>query len=1284
MSLLLFFASFTSSISQYWWPAQTTHPFPLIIPRSLGARFWLGGLFKIGSDASQFVGPVFLSFLLEAMQNCEPVWKGYMYATCIFVGLMLGVLCEGHYFQNVMRVGFRIRSTLVAAVFRKSLCLTQAGRKAFTAGKITNIMTTDVNALQQICQHAHALWSAPIRIVVAISILYRELGIASVFASIVLLGMFPVQAYIIRWLRNLRKEGLQLTDKRIGLMNEFLSAMDIVKCYAWEKSVKAKVLNVRDDEISWFRKAQLLAAVNSFFVNAVPVLVTVVAFGSYTMLGGILTPAKAFTSLSLFAVLRFPLFMFPTLVTAAINANVSLRRLQELLLAEEHMLQENPPLESGVPAISIKNGTFSWEPNAGHPTLSNINLEIEVGSLVAIVGSTGEGKTSIVSAFLGEIPAISGSQATLRGKVAYVPQVSWIFNATVRDNILFGSSYDPERYNRAIHASALRQDLTLFPSGDLTEIGERGVNISGGQKQRVSIARAIYANADVFLFDDPLSALDMHVAHEVFDRCLRQELRGKTRVLVTNQLHFLSHVDKIVLVHQGEIKEQGTYDELLTGGSLFKELMEKAGMTENTVSKDADARAETKDVDGAMERDMEIELAPSLKLRLSSKNETKERVKEKSSKALLIKEEERETGLISCKVLSRYMMALGGAWVIGVLFLCYVMVEVMRLSTSGWLSIWTDRTRPKSHGPLYYLYVYAVLSFCQIFITLGNSLWLVFSSLAAAQRLHNGMLEAMLRAPMSFFHSNPIGRIINRFAKDTGDIDQDVAVSAGMVLTSIFQLISTFLLIGFVNTISLWAILPLLVAFYYAYVYFQSTAREVKRLDSITRSPVYAQFGEALNGLASIRAYKVYDRIAKMNGNTMDTNSRFTLVNISSYRWLSMRLQFLGALMIWIVGTLAVLGNAKASDPAAFAPLMGLLLSYAFSITQLMTNALRLASTAENSLNAVERVGNYIDVTPEAPLVIEDHRPPPGWPSAGVIEFKNVVMRYRPELPPVLHGLSVEIRSMEKVGIVGRTGAGKSSMINTLFRIVEVEQGHILIDGLDIGKMGLSDLRENLGIIPQTPVLFSGSIRFNLDPFSEHSDADLWESLDRAHLKDVVQRNSLGLEAEVSEGGENYSVGQRQLLSLARALLRKSKVLVLDEATAAVDVGTDALIQKTVREEFKPYTMLTIAHRLNTIIDSDRILVLDAGRVIEMDTPQQLLLKQDGIFSSMVQSTGAANSQYLYQIVMSNFDTEIEKEVCNGHEENMASDDSHDHEQKVARKGWMIHETALVKTQKEP
>ncbi|KAF3782031.1 ABC transporter C family member 2 [Nymphaea thermarum] len=414
----------------------------------------------------------------------------------------------------------------------------------------------------------------------------------------------------------------------------------------------------------------------------------------------------------------------------------------------------------------------------------------------------------------------------------------------------------------------------------------------------------------------------------------------------------------------------------------------------------------------------------------------------------------------------------------------------------------------------------------------------------------------------------------------------------------------------------------------------QSTAREVKRLDSITRSPVYAQFGEALNGLSTIRAYKAYDRMAKINGKSMDNNVRFTLVNMSANRWVSIRLETLGGLMIWLTATFAVMQNQRASNQQAFASSMGLLLTYALNITSLLTSVLRLASMAENSLNAVERVGTYIDLPSEAPSVVESNRPPPGWPALGTIKFEDVVLRYRPELPPVLHGLSFTVLQSEKVGIVGRTGAGKSSMLNALFRIVELEQGRIYIDEYDVAKFGLEDLRKTLGIIPQSPVLFSGTVRFNLDPFNEHNDADLWESLERAHLKDVIRRNPLGLDAEVSEAGENFSVGQRQLLSLARALLRRSKILVLDEATAAVDVGTDALIQKTIREEFRSCTMLIIAHRLNTIIDCDRVLLLNAGQVLEFDTPENLLSNESSAFSKMVQSTGAANAQYLKSIVL--------------------------------------------------
>ncbi|KAJ7552374.1 hypothetical protein O6H91_06G052700 [Diphasiastrum complanatum] len=636
---------------QRCWVAESTKTRPRLLRalnNSLGSRFWLGGIFKIGNDLSQFVGPVFLGFLLQSMQNGEPVWKGYIYAASIFLGVVVGVLCEGQYFQNVMRTGFRIRSTLVAAVFRKSLRLTHVGRQGFTAGKITNLMTSDAEALQQICQQLHGIWSAPFRIIAAIYLLYMQLGPASLVGASVLLLMFPAQTFVISKSQKLTKEGLLRTDKRIGLMNEILSAVDIVKCYAWENSFKSKVLGIRTDELGWYRSAQLLSAVNSFFLNSIPILVTVIAFGVFTLLGGDLTPAKAFTSLSLFAVLRFPLFMFPSLITQVVNANVSLKRLEDLLLADERILLPNPPLQPGLPAISIRDGNFSWDPKAKRATLVNITFHVPVGSFVAIVGGTGQGKTSVISAILGEIPAIADSEATIRGSAAYVPQVSWIFNATVRDNILFGAPFDPVRYNRAIEVSALSHDLQQLPGGDLTEIGERGVNLSGGQKQRVSIARAVYANADVYLFDDPLSALDSHVARQVFDSCLHGELQEKTRLLVTNQLHFLSQVDKVLFVHEGEIKEQGTFEELMENGPLFKQLMENAGSMEDSIEEDIN------DAQKPLEADIEstengevtkITKALSIKRKPSSKKE---------KKSVLVKQEERETGIVSSKVLRRY------------------------------------------------------------------------------------------------------------------------------------------------------------------------------------------------------------------------------------------------------------------------------------------------------------------------------------------------------------------------------------------------------------------------------------------------------------------------------------------------------------------------------------------------------------------------------------------------------------------------------------------------------
>ncbi|KAK7259662.1 hypothetical protein RIF29_25275 [Crotalaria pallida] len=1204
--------------------SQSSNPWLLrALNNSLGKRFWWGGIYKIGNDLSQFVGPILLNHLLTAMQNGDPSWIGYIYAFSIFVGVSLGVLCEAQYFQNVMRVGFQLRSTLVAAIFRKSLRLTNEGRKKFASGKLMNMITTDANALQQICQQLHGLWSAPFRITIAMVLLYQQLGVASLIGSLLLVLIIPLQTHVIAKMRKLTKEGLQQTDKRVGLMNEILSAMDTVKCYAWETSFQSRVQSIRHDELSWFCKAQLLYALNSFILNSIPVLVTVTSFGMFTLLGGELTPARAFTSLSLFAVLRFPLNMLPNLLSQVANANVSLQRLEELFMAEERNLKQNPPIVPGLPAISIKDGFFSWDPEAEKPTLSNINIEIPIGSLVAIVGGTGEGKTSLISAMIGELPPIADGNATIRGTVAYVPQISWIYNATVRENILFGSEFEYERYWKAIDVTSLEHDLNLLPGRDFTEIGERGVNISGGQKQRVSLARAVYSNSDVYIFDDPLSALDAHIAQEVFRNCIKEGLQGKTRVLVTNQLHFLPQVDKIILVNEGMIKEHGTFEELSKSGLLFQKLMENAGKMEQQTDNNEDRDNHDKSNVLRLSNDAIVELP---------KDENYEK-KGKLRKSVLIKQEERETGVVSWKVLMRYLSALGGLWVVFLLFACYVLTEILRVSSSTWLSVWTDQDPSADYEPGYFLSIYALLSFGQVAVALANSYWLIISSFVAAKRLHDAMLDKILRAPMVFFQTNPVGRIINRFAKDMGDIDTNVINLINMFLGQVWQLLSTFVLIGTVSTISLWAIMPLVIFFYAAYIYYQSTAREVKRLDSITRSPVYAHFGESLNGLSSIRAYKAYERMAHINGKFMDNNIRFTLVNISSNRWLTTRLESLGGLTIWLIATFAVLQNGRAENQAVFASTMGLLLSYTLNITTLLSGVLRQASRAENSFNSVERVATYIDLETEAPGIIETNRPPPGWPTSGSIEFEDVVLRYRPELPPVLHGLSFTVPPTEKVGIVGRTGAGKSSMLNALFRLVELQKGRIIIDGCDISKFGLADLRKVLTIIPQSPVLFSGTVRFNLDPFNEHNDADLWEALERAYLKDVIRRNPFGLDAQVSEGGDNFSVGQRQLLSLARALLRRSKVLVLDEATAAVDVRTDALIQKTIRQEFHSCTMLIIAHRLNTIIDCNRILLLDSGRVLEYSTPEELLLNEGSAFYKMVQSTGPENAKYLCGLV---------------------------------------------------
>ncbi|KAL3160420.1 hypothetical protein ABBQ32_010743 [Trebouxia sp. C0010 RCD-2024] len=1211
--------------------------------------------FKLVNDVSQFVGPTFLNLLLGVVSSGQPSSVGYTYAVLMLTLLIIGTAADNQHFQRVMRGGFRLRAMLVHEVFDKVLYLTPSARAQFSSGRIFNLVTTDAETLQMLFQNILGVISSPARIIGSMAMLYVQLGPSSLVALAVLILMMPAQAVLVRISARLLKKTLLRTDERAKLEGELLDGIDVVKCMTWENPFWDRIQKVRQTELDILWKSFRVATFNSFLLNAIPTFVSVATFTTYVLLGNKLTAAKAFTSLSLFSILRMPLFQLPQLISQLVNAQVAITRLREFLAAaEQHTMPETEPAEPGEKALHLQ-GDFTWEESA-EPSLTNLDAEVKSGELMVVVGPTGSGKSSLLGAALGLMQQVSGEPVNLRGKVAYVPQSAFIYNASVRDNILFGLPFQQERYDQAIAAAAVRPDLDNMAAGDRTEMGERGINLSGGQKQRISIARAVYSDADVYLFDDPLSALDAKVAREVYNTCLMGVLKEKTRVLVTNQLQFVSGANSVVYMQDGQIRERGSYEELMKSDKGFAQLMSSAEVEQeekddehpgdDAIDEDAGPSSGAAPSSPAANGIAEGKPAVKQAAEKTPKQGQAEagaagegRVQGNGKGGNLTELESRATGKVSLKMLMVYVNAMGGKLRFSILMSWFLLVELCRVGTTVWLSFWTgiaDNPGGAPHGSLWYLAIYAGISATQIVFQLSSTLLLKILSLAAARTMHNNMLKSLLRAPLSFFHVTPTGRIINRLTKDTSDVDKNLADFAAFFLRSCLQLTSTIILVGVTTPFALPFLVPILLLFYFLYQYFQASVREVKRLDSISRSPVYSSIGEAINGLPTIRAYRAEERLSTRNCNLVDNSVVMSLINQSMNRWLSVRLETLGALAAFSAAVLAIESRGAASQ-------MGLTLSYALQITTLTSMTVRLASVAENAFNAVERIAEYSRLKEEAPAVIQNSAPA-DWPSAGKIEFKGVKMRYRPGLPLVLKGLDVCIEAGTTCGVVGRTGAGKTSVINTIFRLMELDQGAINIDGLDIAKLGLAQLRNSMAIIPQVPVLFTGTMRSNLDPFERHSDLDIWAALRRAHLARVVESNPMGLEMTLSEGGAPLSAGQKQLVALARALLRNSKILILDEATANVDVETDALIQKTVREEFRNRTIVAIAHRLHTIIDCDMVLVMDNGLAAEWGRPATLLDNPNGTFTSMVRETGHAAEQFLRSVAAGQADNLTERD----------------------------------------
>uniref|UniRef100_A0A8B9RNE8 Multidrug resistance-associated protein 1 n=1 Tax=Astyanax mexicanus TaxID=7994 RepID=A0A8B9RNE8_ASTMX len=1188
----------------------------LALCRTFGPYFLVSSIYKIIHDVLMFVGPEILRLLIQFVNDSDaPSWHGYFYTALLFVCTCFQTLILQKYFHVCFVTGMRLRTAIVGAVYRKALVITNAARRTSTVGEIVNLMSVDAQRFMDLITYINMIWSAPLQVILALYFLWQNLGPSVLAGVAVMVLMVPVNAVIAMKTKTYQVAQMKSKDNRIKLMNEVLNGIKVLKLYAWELAFKDKVSTIRESELRVLKKAAYLGAISTFTWVCAPFLVALSTFAVYVLVDehNVLDAQKAFVSLALFNILRFPLNMLPMVISSMVQASVSMKRLRVFLSHEE--LDENSvdrrAITGSADSIRIGDGAFSWS-KEDRPALKRINVRIPEGALVAVVGHVGSGKSSLLSALLGEMHKQEGD-VSIKGSVAYVPQQAWIQNATLRENIMFGQEKKESWYQKVLEACALLPDLEILPGGDTTEIGEKGVNLSGGQKQRVSLARAVYCDCSVYLLDDPLSAVDAHVGKHIFEKVIGPQgvLQGRTRVLVTHGLSFLPQADLILVMVDGEITETGSYAELLNRQGAFADFLR----TYANAEQDGEPDGMTGKKEKLQRNTTFVHFFPQTSI--SESNDTQAKKTKSPDAAKLTEADKANTGRVKLAVFWEYMKAIG-VFLSFISILLFLAHHVSSLGSNYWLSLWTDDpvingTQPSREMRLG---VYGALGLSQGIAVFCYSISVSIGGILASRYLHETMLYNVLRSPMSFFERTPSGNLVNRFAKETDTIDSVIPSIIKMFMGSMFNVLGSCAVILIATPLVAIIIPPLGLLYFFVQRFYVASSRQLKRLESVSRSPVYTHFNETLLGTSVIRAFGEQQRFIGESDRRVDHNQKAYFPSIVANRWLAVRLEFVGNCIVTFAALFAVMARANLSPG-----IMGLSISYALQVTASLNWLVRMSSELETNIVAVERVKEYEDTEKEAEWKLEQSSVPAGWPTAGHIEVRNFGLRYREDLELAIHDITVIIEGGEKVGIVGRTGAGKSSLTLGLFRIIEAAQGEICIDGVNIANLGLHDLRSRITIIPQDPVLFSGSLRMNLDPFDGYSDEDVWRALELAHLKNFVSGLPDKLNHECSEGGENLSLGQRQLVCLARALLRKTKILVLDEATAAVDLETDNLIQSTIRTQFEDCTVLTIAHRLNTIMDYTRVLVLDKGKMAEFDSPASLIAKK-GIFYKMAKDSG--------------------------------------------------------------
>ncbi|KAI7906444.1 P-loop containing nucleoside triphosphate hydrolase protein [Cokeromyces recurvatus] len=1246
-------------------------------------------LYCLGWTVLVFGPPFYLNKIVRYIESPkdEPVTTAFLYVLGLFVtnSAQSLLLQQGLYIGRTL--GIRVQSIIIGEVFSKSLrrrddsgspdvasSLEEETRKE-TMGNVNNLLSVDAQKVAECIAYIFYIYCYPLQIIFSIWGLYKLLGNAALWGVLVMISCQPITYYIGSRFERLHTSVMSATDKRLKLMNELLSAIRIVKFFAWESEFKKRIIEARENELSAIRSRLMtfMWMVNAWFF--IPILIMVTTFYVYTQ-DNPLTASVAFTALALFNTFRAALDEFPLLMSFLIQSNVSIKRVEKFLAEDEVELptQRNAEAsQSGVVIGFINNASFSWErPRDGDhakAAIKNLNLNFPVGKLSIVCGPTGSGKTSLIASLLGETFCLSGQailprvipnqRSPLGGAVsgiAYVAQTAWLQNCSIRDNILFGLPFDKERYENVLYMTALTRDLEILEYGDATEVGEKGITLSGGQKQRVAIARAVYSQASTVILDDCLSAVDAHTAKHLYEHCLTGDLmKHRTVILVTHHVGLcISGADYVVVLKEGQVLDAGSPKSLLKSGVLGEELSKaeeaKMAMTEETA------------VEGP------IPVVPK------TIHSTTDMINGHGGK--LTQEEERAEGGVSWSVYKTYINASGGYLFWAIVLILFCVAQACVLGQDYWIKVWSAAYGHESEGPekdalhddhlglllfsasntmgqnnlmnvyttapifhttmnrmikpaedaidvVYYLGIYFLVGVIALCMTSLRTYILFRGSLNASSRIHHELLSRILRAKVRFYDTTPLGRIVNRFSSDLATVDQEIAPSLSFLIYSIVATLCVILLISSVTPTFLVPGVVIAALFVSIGNYYLRTSRDLKRLNSVSRSPIYVQFNETVNGVATIRAFGSQFRFINENHNKIDSNNRPFLWMWATNRWLHCRVDVLGAFVGFCTGFVLVLARDWV-DPG----LAGLSLSYSLMFTHHVLWVVRNYALNEMNMNAIERVHEYLDVEEEPAAEIPETEPRSSWPEYGSVEVQDLVMQYAPENPPVLRNVSFQVQPREKIGIVGRTGSGKSTLALSIFRFMEPTSGTIKIDGVDIHKIGLNVLRSRLTIIPQDPVLFSGTLRSNLDPFHQHDDLELWAALKRSHLiddQDTTTENAITLDSVVTENGSNWSQGQRQLIALARALVKKSALIILDEATSSVDFDTDHKIQQTIRTEFTNSALLCIAHRIRTVADYDRILVLDHGEVKEFDTPYNLMTREGGIFQQMCLRSGEYN-----------------------------------------------------------